>query len=430
MQEERNLVGSKMKRTLLILSFTFMGLITIVAQSADVYVTGYLTNEKGNRVATVWKNSEKLYQLTDGEQGALTYSIYVAGNDVYVAGTENNAAGISEGRVWKNGEKLYSFTHATQSVYAYSVIVSGNDVYVAGNWHVVGTANRTGKVWKNGTELYSFDGSVSGMCILNNDIYVGGQSGGEAKVWKNGTVCWTTNTTNFSPSVQHICESNGEIYVSFNFTSSTTVYVAKIIQGGYSFNSVWTQSFSSGYSSARANSFAVSGSNVYVLVNSTMTSYTPQFFNYKNSTVIESRANRSGKMYLFDDDIYLAVKNSYDKSLKVYKNETELYILNEEGHYFDDVSDIFVVKYGNASINNIQKSDVSFYPNPVKDKLYIQTETGIDKIDIYDMLGKKVFTLNVNDKTEINISHLPKGVYAVYVFLENRIIGSNKIVKQ
>lgn len=186
-------------------------MFTMTAQNIDVYVVGYVQNEKGNRVATVWKNSEKLYQLTDGERSALAYSIYVSGNDIYVAGTEDNAGGVSEGRVWKNGKILYSFTHATQSVSAYSVIVSDNDVYVAGNWHIVGTATRTGKVWKNGTELYTFSGEITRMCIVNKDIYVGGQSGGEAKVWKNGTVCWTTNTTNFSPSVQHMCESNGDI---------------------------------------------------------------------------------------------------------------------------------------------------------------------------------------------------------------------------
>lgn len=420
----------KKKRTLLFLSFTFVSLITVVAQTTDIYVTGYLNNKKGNRVATVWKNGEKLYQLTDGERSALTSSIYVAGNDVYVAGTEDNIAGVSEGRVWKNGEMLYSFTHATQSVSAYSVVVSGKDVYVAGNWHIVGTTNRTGKVWKNGTELYSFDGSVSGMCILNNDIYVGGESGGEAKVWKNGTVCWTTNTTNFSPSVQHICESNGEIYVSFNLTSNTTVYIAKIIYGGYSFNTVWTHSYSSGYSSARVNSFAISGSDVYAAVNSTMTNYTPQIHVYKNDIVVYSKANRKGKMYLFDTNVYLALKNSYDYSLKVYKNETELYVLNEGGSLFDDIGDIFVVNHGSTSINNIQKSNISFYPNPVKDKLFIQTEAEIDKIEIYDVLGKKVFTQNVNDKTEININHLPKGIYSVSVLSGGKTIGNCKMVKQ
>jgi hypothetical protein len=376
----------------------------------------------------VWKNGEKLYQLNDGERDAFAESIYVIGDDVYIAGSEDNTAGVREGRVWKNGEKLYSFTHATQNVSAYSVIVSDNDVYVAGEWHVVGTANRTGKVWKNGTQLYSFSGSVSRMCILNSDIYVGGQSEGEAKVWKNGTVCWTTNTTGFSPSVHHMCEYNGDIYVSFNFTSNTNVYVAKIIQGGSSFNQIWEHSFSSGYSSARANSFAVSGSNVYVAVNSTMTNYTPQIHVYKNSTA-DSRAGREGKMYLFDDEIYLALRNSYDKSLKVYKNETELYVLKEEGSIYDNISDILVVNRNGTGINNIEASNVSLYPNPVKDKLFIEPEAGIDKIEIYDMLGKKVLTQIVNGKTEINVSHLPKGIYAVSILSEGKVVGNSKIVK-
>ena len=428
MQVKRDLNSQKKTRALLIVVFVFMGLSTVIAKTTDVYVAGYLDNEKGKSVATVWKNSEKLYQLTDGERDAYANGIYVSGSDVYVAGTEVNAAGRREGRVWKNGERLYSFTHSTQDVFAYSVIVSGSDVYIAGNWQVTGTANYTGKVWKNGTELYSFNGSVTRMCILNNDIYVGGQSGGEAKVWKNGTVCWTTNTTGFSPSVQHMCISNGEIYVSFNFTSYTEVYIAKIIQGGYSFNQIWTQSFPSGYSSVRATSFAVSGSNVYALINSTMPNYTPQMHIYKNGTA-DSRAGWSGTMYLFDDDIYLAVRNLSYKWLKVYKNGEELYILNEGGTN-DNISDILVVERSNIGINNIEVNEVLVYPNPVKDKLLIQTELGIDKIEIYDMLGKEVLIQTTNDKTEINISHLPQGIYNVRIFSEGKVVGKSKIVKQ
>ena len=46
------------------------------------------------------------------------------------------------------------------------------------------------------------------------------------------------------------------------------------------------------------------------------------------------------------------------------------------------------------------------------------------------MLGKEIFTKIANGKTEINISHLPKGIYCVIVLSEGKMVGNSKIVKQ
>jgi hypothetical protein len=45
------------------------------------------------------------------------------------------------------------------------------------------------------------------------------------------------------------------------------------------------------------------------------------------------------------------------------------------------------------------------------------------------MLGKEIFAQLINGKTEINISHLSKGIYNISVFSEGRVIGNSKIVK-
>ena len=69
------------------------------------------------------------------------------------------------------------------------------------------------------------------------------------------------------------------------------------------------------------------------------------------------------------------------------------------------------------------------YPNPANDKLFIECESFVT-VKIYDMLGKEILIQNANGKTEINISHLPNGIYSVRVFSEDKIIGNGKIVKQ
>ena len=68
------------------------------------------------------------------------------------------------------------------------------------------------------------------------------------------------------------------------------------------------------------------------------------------------------------------------------------------------------------------------YPNPAQNSFFINCES-ISTIKLYDVLGKEVLSQPANGQTEIDISRLPKGIYNVIVFLENRT-ESNKIVKQ
>ena len=69
------------------------------------------------------------------------------------------------------------------------------------------------------------------------------------------------------------------------------------------------------------------------------------------------------------------------------------------------------------------------YPNPANDKLFIECE-GFVTVKIYDMLGKEILTQSVNGKTEIDISHLPNGIYSVQILSEDRVIGNSKVVKE
>ena len=71
---------------------------------------------------------------------------------------------------------------------------------------------------------------------------------------------------------------------------------------------------------------------------------------------------------------------------------------------------------------------IKLYPNPVIDKFYVDCNDFLS-IKIYDMSGKEVVTQEVNGKTEINISNLPKGIYTVSILSKNKIIKNDKIVK-
>lgn len=58
-------------------------------------------------------------------------------------------------------------------------------------------------------------------------------------------------------------------------------------------------------------------------------------------------------------------------------------------------------------------SDVTIYPNPVKDVLHITSDKPINIIRIFNVSGAELLrTANTNS---VNVSHLPAGIYMVYV---------------
>jgi hypothetical protein len=61
---------------------------------------------------------------------------------------------------------------------------------------------------------------------------------------------------------------------------------------------------------------------------------------------------------------------------------------------------------------------VIFYPNPVKDMLYVKTENKINSISIFNINGLKVFEGNLVDN-KIDLSTLNSGIYFVKIETEN-----------
>lgn len=78
------------------------------------------------------------------------------------------------------------------------------------------------------------------------------------------------------------------------------------------------------------------------------------------------------------------------------------------------------------------------YPNPTTGELRITNENTsttlgaglrIENIEIFDVYGKKVFTKSINSNTEINIRHLPNGIYMILIISEQQVISKHKIIK-
>lgn len=72
-------------------------------------------------------------------------------------------------------------------------------------------------------------------------------------------------------------------------------------------------------------------------------------------------------------------------------------------------------------------SQVSIYPNPASEKIFIKGEK-VSDVEIYSMDGRKQNVVLNNDQS-VNVSHLTKGVYVVKLKIKNEIIIRKLIIK-
>lgn len=78
------------------------------------------------------------------------------------------------------------------------------------------------------------------------------------------------------------------------------------------------------------------------------------------------------------------------------------------------------------SVDDISFNEISFYPNPVKNDLNIISNNQVDKVEIYDIQGRKIKVEKM--KKNINFTSYPKGIYLLKIFTNNRV-SAKKIIK-
>jgi hypothetical protein len=93
-----------------------------------------------------------------------------------------------------------------------------------------------------------------------------------------------------------------------------------------------------------------------------------------------------------------------------------------------------VMKYDSvyAGVNEPQESRFSLYPNPVTDKITVETSSTPtqSQLSIMNVNGQQLITRHITEpKTQIDISNLPSGVYFVRL-TNNRTVEVGKFIKQ
>ncbi len=74
-----------------------------------------------------------------------------------------------------------------------------------------------------------------------------------------------------------------------------------------------------------------------------------------------------------------------------------------------------------------QNSNISIYPNPTRDRLFIETDIEKPSVLLYDILGQNILSTH---QKELDISSLPKGMYWIKIMDKNTFVTTIKIVKE
>ena len=95
--------------------------------------------------------------------------------------------------------------------------------------------------------------------------------------------------------------------------------------------------------------------------------------------------------------------------------------------------DFWVVKLNPDNLSTTDFSNanrVSIFPNPTKDFFKLSNYENIQKIELYDLNGKKLLFKNDFEDEKISMQNFSKGIYSIKIYLDNGDIISDKIIKE
>ncbi len=177
----------------------------------------------------------------------------------------------------------------------------------------------------------------------------------------------------------------------------------------------------------------VNSEGVIFEYNLTTNAYTKKFdFDLNNSGAHPQGSlmkSSNGKLYGMTNDGGAndwGVLFEYDPISGVFTKKLDFDLLNNGGEpvytQLIEVSSTLGV-----SENNISNLDIKIYPNPTKDMLNIHSKFPVDNVEVYSVLGKKVF--EIANASSIDLGKLIAGVYFVKISSNNAIISKKILVK-
>ena len=339
------------------------------------------------------------------------------------------------------------------------------------------------------TSLDDLIEETSGLIYIDSRVITHNDSGGEASLYEinltNGNVSRTVAINGASNiDWEDICDDENYIYIADignNNGNRTNLKIYKVLKSAYlSTNEVTTEVINFSYadqtdftSAPQATDFDAEaiisfGNDLYIFTKNWLNKQTNIYkvsktpgtyqaekvdnFDAQGLVTGGSYNPSSGKVVLTGysgftaflieltgfsngkfsngliDKYNLQIPISYSVQIEAvtYFNENDYY-LSAEKNAFGKAS-LYSINAKTLSVGIHELSSENIYPNPVKDFLTINSQVDLEKVEIYDYLGKMVLEDHSNEKT-IEVQHLNSGVYVLKLYSQ-RGSTSLKFIKE
>ena len=270
-------------------------------------------------------------------------------------------------------------SNAANTVYTVAIPASATNTYNSAIMYVI---TRDVDVVISETKLIQFDTDGTTELKVNFPVY-------------DGTFDGTTYSQNFN------FPAAAEGWAGFS-NNNTNLYTLSFTSGG----------------KVTFNASVAADAEVYFRFEADVYPNTEPSFNSANVALLA--ANPANTEY--EVAIPANATNTYKSAI--------LYVVTRDVEV--SLSEIKIIQNPTDTASNVDNDmlKISLYPSPAQNELTISAENTIQNASIYNVLGRKVQTFNVNAASKkLDVSALSTGIYILKYTVDN-VVGSMKFIKE
>ena len=254
----------------------------------------------------------------------------------------------------------------------------------------------------------------------------------------------STNTYNsalFYVVTRDVDVSMSEIKIETYDTDGTTLVSTDFpVYDGVFAGSVYSQTFNFPTGAEGYAGFANNNTEIYPLAftdggkvtfKATVTADAEVYFRFEANPypAVDPAYNTANVVLLASNDANTVYEVDIPASTNTY-NSALFYVVTRDVDV--SMSEVKIVGSAEdtASIDKNNLSNVSLYPSPAQNELTISAENTIQNVTVYNVLGRKVQSFNVNATSmKLDVSSLSTGIY-ILKYTANNVVGSMKFIKE
>ena len=162
--------------------------------------------------------------------------------------------------------------------------------------------------------------------------------------------------------------------------------------------------------------------------NASLTMRIKEVGNLSNNLTLNGANNGDGTGYTLDTDLDVWKTGAFSFTVPTGITNVRLLMFKGNGNKPLNVDNVSVDQ--SLSTNDFEQFQFNTYPNPVRDILNISANIKIDKVELFDILGKRVKVVEFKAQdNRVSFSELSSGVYILKTYIQGNV-GTQKVIKK